>query len=164
MCNGSSTEVEHVKLFKKSLIRGFSCINTRLAFDAQVLLTDKENEKLIFNLEIDGKKQKKNISTKILKIDKNNQYGQAMTKPLPYGCIKKEEHTPSILEFNKILDSISHEDSRGHLFIVDIKFHHKNEKTLLFNKIYPPIFEKKKKKKAVPKVYCAANEFFVQRR
>ena len=30
--------------------------------------------------------------------------------------------------------------------MVDIKFHNKNPKTLLFNEIYPPIFEKKFKK------------------
>ena len=40
---------------------------------------------------------------------------------------------------------MSHEDSIGHLFIVDIKLHNKNKKTLLFNEIYPPIFEKNKK-------------------
>ena len=72
----------------------------------------------------------------------NNQYGQVMTKPLPYGCIKKQEHVPSIREFNKILDKISHEGNIGHLFIVDIKFHNVNPKTLLFNEIYPAIFEK----------------------
>ena len=76
-------------------------------------------------------------------MDKNNQYGQAITKPLPYGCIKKKEH--HLLEFNKILDEISHEDKIGHLFIVDIKFYNKNSKTMLFNEIYLPIFEKKKK-------------------
>ena len=75
----------------------------------------------------------------------NNQYGQVMTKPLPYGCIKKQEHVPSIIEFNKILDKISHEYSIGYLFIVDIKFHDVNPKTLFFNEIYPPIFEKNKK-------------------
>ena len=48
-------------------------------------------------------------------------------------------------EFNKILDSISHEDSIGHLFALDIKFHEINEKTLLFNEIYPLIFKKNKK-------------------
>ena len=68
-----------------------------------------------------------------------------MTKPLPYGCIKKQEHVSSITEFNKILDKISHEDNIGHLFIVDIKFHNINPKTILFNKIYSPIFEKNKK-------------------
>ena len=88
-----------------------------MAFDTQILLNDKINEKELFNLEIDGKKQTKRISTKILKMDKNNQYGQAMTKPLLYGCIKEQEHPPSLLEFNKILDKISHEDKIGHLFI-----------------------------------------------
>ena len=75
-------------------------------------------------------------------MDENSQYGQAMTKPLPYGCIKKQEQPSSLLVFNKILDRISHEDKIGHLFIVDIKFHNKNPKTLLFNEIYPPVFEK----------------------
>ena len=78
-------------------------------------------------------------------MDENNQNGQAMTKALPYGCIKRQEHPPSLVEFNKILDKISHEDNIGHLFIVDIKFHDKNPKTLLFNEIYPPIFEKNTK-------------------
>ena len=76
---------------------------------------------------------------------KNNQYGQAMTKALPYGCIKKQEHPPRLLEFNKILDEISHDDKIGHLFIVDIKFHNKNSNTLLFHDIYSAIFEKNKK-------------------
>ena len=51
---------------------------------------------------------------------------------------------PFLLEFNKILDCISHEDKVGHLFVVDIKFHDKNQKTMLFNEIYTPIFEKNK--------------------
>ena len=89
-------------------------------------------------MDIDGKKQTKRISSKILKVDENIQYGH------PYGCIKKQEHVASIIEFSKILDKISHEDNIGHLFIVDIKFHNVNSKTLLFNEIYPPIFEKNK--------------------
>ena len=52
-----------------------------------------------------------------------------MTKPLPYNCIKKQEHVPSLLELKEILDHVSHEDSIGYLFIVDIKFHNKNSKT-----------------------------------
>ena len=74
----------------------------------------------------------------------NNQYAEAVTKPLPHGCIKKQENVPSILEINKILDRVSHEDNIGHLFIVDFKFYNINEKTLLSNEIYPPIFEKVK--------------------
>ena len=78
-------------------------------------------------------------------MDENNQYGQAMTKPLTYDCIRKQEHVPNMTEFKKILDRISHDDNIWHLFIVDIKFYNVNPKTLLFNEIYPPIFEKNKK-------------------
>ena len=84
------------EFLKKILIGGFSRVNTRLAFDTQILLNDKKNEMVLFDLNIDGKKQTKGSSIKILKIDENNHYGQAMTKPLPYGCMKKQEHpTPS---------------------------------------------------------------------
>ena len=78
-------------------------------------------------------------------MDENSQYGQAMAKPLPYGCIKKQNHPLILLEFNKILDKISHDDKIEHLFIVDIKFHNKNPKALVFNEIYPSIFETNKK-------------------
>ena len=76
------------------------------------------------------------MSTKILKMDENNQYGQAITKPPFYGCMKKQKHVPSLLEFNKMLDRISHEDSIVHLFIVNIKCQNNDKKTLLFNAIY----------------------------
>ena len=52
--------------------------------------------------------------------------------------------TPNLLEFNRILNSTSHDDTIGHLLIVNIKFYNKNPKTMLFNKIYSPIFEKNK--------------------
>ena len=139
------TDAEHSRVFEKTLIDGFSCVNTRLAFNTEILLSNKENEKAIFDLEINGKKQIKRVYTKILKMGENNQYGQAMARSLPYDCVKKQKDIPSFLEFNAILDRISHEDTIGHLFIVDIKFHNINEKTLLFNEIYPPIFEKNKK-------------------
>lgn len=35
------------------------------------------------------------ITRKILKMDKNNQYGYAMAKPLPNSCIKLPKHVPS---------------------------------------------------------------------
>ena len=57
----------------------------------QILLNDNENEKVLLDFYINGKKQTKRISSKILKMDENNQYGKAMTKPLPYGCIKKKK-------------------------------------------------------------------------
>ena len=78
-------------------------------------------------------------------MDENNQCGKAMKKPFPHDCIKKQEHSLSLLEFNKILDKIPYDDKIGYLSIVDIKFHNKNPKTLLFNEIYPPAFENNKK-------------------
>ena len=45
-----------------------------------------------------------------------------------------------------MLDAVDHNHAIGHLFTVDIKFNEINEKTLLFYEIYPPVFEKKKKK------------------
>ena len=60
-----------------------------------------KNEKVLFDLEVNCEKPGERISIKLLKMDENNQYGQAMRKPLPYGCIKKQENIPSQLEFNK---------------------------------------------------------------
>ena len=77
-------------------------------------------------------------------MDESNQYWQAMTKPLPSGCIKKQEHPLSLLEFSKIMDKISHEDKIRYILIVDITCHDKNPKTLVFNDIYPPILKKLK--------------------
>ena len=54
------TESEYVKLFEKTLIGGFSCPNTRLAFDSQISLPkDKTNDyKLILDLKISNIKKK----------------------------------------------------------------------------------------------------------
>lgn len=73
----------------------------------------------------------------------NNQYGMAMTKPLLYGCIKKENNP--LVEFHEILVKISLDDTIGHIFIADIKFHNVNPKTLLIYELCPAIFEKDKK-------------------
>ena len=87
-CIALPTDAKYVRAFEKTLIGGFSCVNTRLAFDTNILLSDPDKEKVLIELNIDGKKQNKRFSSKMLKMDKNNQYGMAMTKPLPYGCIK----------------------------------------------------------------------------
>ena len=52
----------------------------------------KKNEKVLFDLDISAKKQTKRIVTEILKMDENNQYGQDITKALPYGCIKNKNN------------------------------------------------------------------------
>ena len=42
--------------------------------------------------------------TKILKFDENNQYGFAMTKPMPTGCIKNNPDV-SWRTFNHLLET-----------------------------------------------------------
>ena len=57
-CTALPTDTEHVRVFEKTLINGFSWVITRLAFDTKILLENKKkNEKGIFDLYIDGKKQ-----------------------------------------------------------------------------------------------------------
>ena len=78
-------------------------------------------------------------------MDKNNQYRNAMTKPLPNGSIKRKK-IPTMKEFDLIIQGISDEDRIGHLFVVNIHFDHKNarRKQLFFSETYLPFFEKKK--------------------
>ena len=84
---------DHVEIFEETVIGGFSCVDTRLAFDSQILLpnlTDKIdlennpmnkdfNRKVVYNLEMNNEKIKKRVITKILKLDENNQYDNGMT-------------------------------------------------------------------------------------
>ena len=74
-----------------------------------------------------------------------NQYGLAMTRPLPYSCIKREKSISSFEELEHLLKSVTLEDKMGHIFTADIEFSDINPKKLLFNEIYPPILEKHKK-------------------
>ena len=110
---------------------GYSCINTRMAFDTEIFLKDPKNEKALFKTE-DG--QLKRFSSKIIKMDENNQYSMAMTRPLPYGCIKRKRHILNFDELEQLLQNVSLEDKIGHLFTVDTEFTDVNPKTL-FNEI-----------------------------
>ena len=89
--------------------------------------------------------------TKILKMDENNQYANAMTKPLPAGPRKRVKKLPIMGEFDLILQGISDTDKIVHLFIVDTELDHKNatKKLLFFNEIFTPTFEKKEVTKAL---------------
>ena len=68
-----------------------------------------------------------------------------MTKPLPTGCIKDDDDV-SWVNFNKLLESVSFEDTIGRLYIVDSEFDFKNatERKFAGNEIYPPIIEKQR--------------------
>ena len=141
------TNVDHLEILEKTITGGFSCVNTRLAFDTSILLPKKadgsrdKDFRCIYKINDENKR----VISKILKLDENNRYGHAMTKPLPTGCIKNDSDL-SWKTFNLLLESVSLEDKIGHLYIVDIKFDYENatEKQIVYNEIYPPIIEKQK--------------------
>ena len=155
-----------MEIFEKTLCGGFSSVNTRFSFDTELLMLNLSKSdyepmnidesfkafkcddlKVVYSLKLDDEKsiQKKRIITKIIKFDENNQYGYAMTRPMPTGCIK-QHNSPTWLEFNLLLQKISLDDSIGHLFIADIEFDEQNanKKHYLYNEIFPPIIEKQK--------------------
>ena len=136
------TDAKKIRVFEKTLIGGYSCVNTMAAFHTEIFLRDKDNEKVLFQM---AEGEVKRFSSKIIKIDENNQYGLAMTKPLPYGCIKLKKSLPTLEELKELLANLTLDYKIGHLFIVDIFLKDINGKTILFNKLYPPIFEKNTK-------------------
>ena len=141
------TNVEHLEIFEKTITGGFSCVNTRLAFDTSILRpkmldgSRDKNWRVVYKINGENKR----VISKILKLGENNQDGHAMTKPLPTGCIKNDPDL-SWRTFNLLLESVSLEDKIGHLYIVDIKFDYKNaiKEQIVYNEIYPPIVEKQK--------------------
>ena len=156
------TKLDHVEIFEQTVTGGFSSVNTRLAFDTQILLPnlpklkpnlDFENNpmskdfnyKVVYNLKLGkNKTQKKRVISKILKLDENNQYGNGMTKPLPTGCIKDDSDI-SWVSFNFLMETVDFKDTIGHLYIVDIEFDYENAtEEMMVYEIYPPIIEKDK--------------------
>ena len=67
------TKLEHIEIFEQAVTGGFSSVNTRLAFDTQILLPNLDhkddlqnnplnkdfNYKVVYNLKLDGKKATK---------------------------------------------------------------------------------------------------------
>ena len=152
------TTNEIVDVSEQTLTGGFTCVNTCLAFDTEILLpisTEKTeddlskdyNYKACYWLKLDSNKShvNKRIISKTLKLDKTNQYGYAMTKPMPTGCIKKEPE-PTWRTFNMSLETVDLNNPIGHLFVVDISFHYEKAmpRQCVYNQIYPSIIEKQK--------------------
>ena len=148
------TSNEYVNIFETKLTGGFSAVNTRLAFDSEILLpndnTNSENYKnydymVTYNLNLNNEKRNYRVISKILKLDENNQYGYAMTKPMPTGCIHSDPDT-SFRTFNLLLEKVNLDDQIGHLYIVDIKLDYDRltERQKAYNEISPAIIEKQK--------------------
>ena len=135
------TDAEIIRVFEKTLIGGYSCLNTRMAFGTDLFLKDTKNEKFLFKT---ANGQLKRLSSKITKMDENNPYGMVMTRPLPYGCIKRKKKVLSIDELQELIKKVTLGDKIGHIFTLDSEFSDINPKTLLFNEIYSPVFEKNK--------------------
>ena len=120
-----------IEIFEKTITGDFSCVNTRLGFDTEILMpnfTTAEYDKMTINqtfksykwkdmkvaykLKLDDENKYRNwrIITKVLKVDVNNQYANVMTKTLPAGSIK-EKPPPTWREFNTLLKKESLEDN-----------------------------------------------------
>ena len=93
-----------METFEKTVAGVFSCVNTRLSFNTEILMPNlierdyramniderfkafrRDDLKVACLLRLDGEihPEKRLVITKIYKLDENNQYGFAMTKPMP---------------------------------------------------------------------------------
>ena len=155
------TDNIQMEIFEKTICGGYSSVNNRLSFDTELLMPNfskaeyekdltlfkRDDLKLGYMLKLNNYSsyERKRVITKIVKFDENNQYGYAMTRPMPTGCIKQKT-LPSWVTFNLLIEKVSLEDKIGHLFVVDIEFYFENASTrqLTYNEIFPPIIKKKK--------------------
>ena len=105
------------------------------------------NYKACYWLKLDSNKKhvNKRVISKMLKLNENNQYDFAMTKPTPTGCIKKELQ-PTWRTFNVLLERVDLDDPVGHLFVVNISFDYEKAtpRQRVYNEIYPSIIKKTK--------------------
>ena len=114
------TDLNIIQSFETTLLGGFSCFNTRLAFDTKVLLPNllahnlnqltidqtfkiqiRHGLKVGCRVELDVEESYSNprIINKILKMDQDNNYRQTMTKPFSMRCSKEEKNVPSLEDF-----------------------------------------------------------------
>ena len=84
-----------------------------MIFDTDLFLRDTKNAKVLFKT-VEG--QLKRFSSKTIKMDENNQYGMAMTRPLPYGCITRKNKVLRLDELDELIKTVTLEDKIGHIF------------------------------------------------
>ena len=99
-----------VEILEKAVTGGFSTVNTRLAFDTEILLqnyTNKDYEKMstdenfkshkrqrlkvCYKIKLDDEETYRHTVSKILMLDENNKYVYAMIKPMLTGCVKEKK-------------------------------------------------------------------------
>ena len=98
-----------------------------------------QNYKIGFTIKLDNDEKDYRVISKVIKFDENNQYGFAMTKPMPVGAIKEKK-----AEFNILFEKVSLDGKKGHIFIVDIEFDHLHatDCQIMYNEMLPPFIEK----------------------
>ena len=64
------TDAKKIRVFENTLIGGYSCVNTRMAFDTRLFLKDAKNEKVVFKT---AEGQVKQFLSKIIKMDEKEQ-------------------------------------------------------------------------------------------
>ena len=156
-------------------------MNNRIGFDTEVLLPNftkldyskmnidesfkaykNQNYKVGYNIKLDGDELSREcrVISKIIKFDEYNQYGFAMTKPMPVGAIKEKE--ASWTEYNILFEKVSLDDKKGHIFIVDIEFDylHATDRQIIYNEIILPFIEKDTKIEANKRSVYQLLEFY----
>ena len=90
-------------------------------------------------------KAKKAFFPKISKLNENNQYGFAMTKPLPIVIFKNEAHVDTEI-LNNSIKNFDPNAKIGEIFIVNIEFTaYYDARKKMYNEVYRCIFEPKTK-------------------
>ena len=103
--------------------------------------------KPIYILRLDGEEEskKRRVFSKIFKLDKNNQYGFTMTKPLLISIFKKEHHV-DMDTLNRSIENFGPNARFGDIFVVDIQFDAYNDPCKkMYNEVFPCVFEPKSK-------------------
>ena len=157
------TTYKHVEIFERTLLGGFTCVKNRIGFDTEILLPNftkidyaimnidesfkaykNQKYKVAYKIKLDNddRDYERRVIIKVLKFDDNNQYGFAMTKPMPVGSITEKE--ADYKTFNLLFEKVSLDDPIGHIFVVDVEFDYKNatKTQIMYNEIMPPFIEK----------------------
>ena len=88
---------------------------------------------------------KRRVFSKIFKLDENNQYGFAMTKPLPIAFFKQEKEV-SMDILNNSTENFDRNSKWGEIFVSNIEFDaYDDPKKKMFNEVFPCVFEPKSK-------------------
>ena len=104
----------------------------------------KSCHKPIYNVRLDGEESSKKRRV-FSKVDENNQYGFAMTNPLPIGIFKKQSD-PNMETLENSLKNFDPNAKIGEVFVVDIQFDaYDDPRKRTYNEIYPCIFQPKSK-------------------